>query len=153
MKLFKETKVIKAQPMNRKDYNDFKGWEVPSDENPSDEGYLVGYPNAKGNFDGPELYGCHHLSWSPKDVFEASYKEKVELSIHDEKVKQNPIIAFFKYEHLPPHLKEVSRAIGDVALQMLKDLPDNAETSAGLRKLLEAKDCFVRSKLLKSTGV
>jgi len=30
---------------------------------------------------------------------------------------------------------------------MAATLPVSAETSAGLRKLLEAKDCFVRAKL------
>jgi hypothetical protein len=30
---------------------------------------------------------------------------------------------------------------------MISDLPDGPELSAGLRKLLEAKDCFVRAAL------
>ena len=59
----------------------------------------------------------------------------------------NSIIQYFKYEHLPPHLQEVSKSIGDLARQMDKDLPDGPEKSAGLRKLLEAKDCLVRAKL------
>ena len=54
---------------------------------------------------------------------------------------------FFKYDHLPEKLQEVSRPIGDLAEKMEIELPDSAEKSAGLRKLLEAKDCFVRSKL------
>ena len=53
----------------------------------------------------------------------------------------------FAYGHLPPHLKEVSRPICDLAEQMDISLPDGPEKSAGLRKLLEAKDCFVRAKL------
>ncbi len=54
---------------------------------------------------------------------------------------------YFAYEHLPPHLQEVSKPIGELAELMNKTLPDGAEKSAGMRKLLEAKDCFVRSKL------
>lgn len=54
---------------------------------------------------------------------------------------------FFAYEHLPEKLQEVSKPIGDLAKKMNEELPDGAEKSAGLRKLLEAKDCFVRSKL------
>jgi hypothetical protein len=34
-----------------------------------------------------------------------------------------------------------------LAEQMVRDLPDGPELSAGLRKLLEAKDCFVRAGL------
>ncbi|OYW34843.1 MAG: hypothetical protein B7Z41_00730 [Rhizobiales bacterium 12-66-7] len=59
----------------------------------------------------------------------------------------SPIMKYFAYEHLPPLLQEVSKPIGDLAGQMDEVLPDGAEKSAGLRKLLEAKDCLVRAKL------
>lgn len=59
----------------------------------------------------------------------------------------SPIIKYFEYKHLPSHLQEVSKPIGDLAAQMDDFLPDSAEKSAGLRKLLEAKDCFVRAAL------
>ncbi|MEY0837974.1 hypothetical protein AB7238_17270 [Providencia alcalifaciens] len=59
----------------------------------------------------------------------------------------NPIMKYFEYQHLPAHLQEVSKPIGDLAKQMAEQLPDGAEKSAGLRKLLEAKDCLVRAKL------
>lgn len=52
---------------------------------------------------------------------------------------------FFTYKHLPPHLQAISAPICDVALELDKTLPDSAEKSAGLRKLLEAKDCMVRA--------
>ena len=54
---------------------------------------------------------------------------------------------YFNYEHLPEHLQEVSKPIGDLARQMKEQLPSCAEREAGLRKLLEAKDCLVRAKL------
>ena len=54
---------------------------------------------------------------------------------------------YFVYTHLPPHLQEVSKPIADLAKLMDESLPDGAEKSAGMRKLLEAKDCFVRAKL------
>ncbi len=59
----------------------------------------------------------------------------------------NPIMEFFEYAHLPPYLLEVSKPICDMAKKLNEDLPDCAEKSAGLRKLLEAKDCFVRANL------
>ncbi|MEX0396976.1 hypothetical protein KDV94_13935 [Providencia rettgeri] len=59
----------------------------------------------------------------------------------------NPIMKYFEYQHLPAHLQEVSKPIGDLAKQMDEQLPDGAEKQAGLRKLLEAKDCLVRAKL------
>ena len=59
----------------------------------------------------------------------------------------NPIMKYFEYAHLPEHLQVVSRPFGDLAAQMNEALPDGPEKSAGLRKLLEAKDCMVRAAL------
>lgn len=64
-----------------------------------------------------------------------------------EQTEKNPILKYFAYEHLPQQLQDISKPVGDLAVQMSELLPRNAETSAGLRKLLEAKDCFVRAKL------
>jgi hypothetical protein len=60
-----------------------------------------------------------------------------------------PILHFFAYEHLPDKLQAISKPFGDLARQLASDLPGNAETSTALRKLLEAKDCAVRSALTK----
>ena len=57
------------------------------------------------------------------------------------------IIKYFEYEHLPEHLKAVSIPVCHVAKVMDTALPDSAEKTAGLRKMLEAKDCFVRAAL------
>jgi len=54
---------------------------------------------------------------------------------------------YFDYEHLPEKLQAVSKPIGDVARKMEESLPNGPEKSAGLRKLLEAKDCLVRAAL------
>lgn len=59
----------------------------------------------------------------------------------------NPIMRHFSFVHLPLHLQEISRPLCELAIRMDQDLPDGAEKSAGLRKLLEAKDCFVRAAL------
>ena len=59
----------------------------------------------------------------------------------------NPIMKFFEYKHLPETLKQVSEPMCLMAKAYDTILPDGPEKSAGLRKLLEAKDCFVRAKL------
>lgn len=56
-------------------------------------------------------------------------------------------IKYFSYEHLPEKLQEVSKPLGEIAKLMEETLPDGPEKSAGMRKLLEAKDCFVRAQL------
>jgi hypothetical protein len=58
------------------------------------------------------------------------------------------LLRFFQYEHLPVALQEVSRPLFETARAMVEQLPGGgAEVTAGLRKLLEAKDCFVRAAL------
>ena len=66
------TKVIKARAMNLYEFSmNIKG-EDCFEENR--DGYLVGYSDVIGNFDGELDGGCHYLSWSPDDVFDALYK-------------------------------------------------------------------------------
>lgn len=70
MKQYIGVKLINAKPMTRGDYNAFRGWTVPADENPADEGYLVEYlDGGKGNTD---LYQGY-VSWSPSEVFNNAY--------------------------------------------------------------------------------
>ena len=37
--------VVEAKPMTRGDYNAHRGWAVPANENPADDGYFVQYPD------------------------------------------------------------------------------------------------------------
>lgn len=56
------TKIINAKPMTRGEYNQFRGWDLPSDEDANDPGYLVQYSDT-------------YVSWSPQDVFDQAYRE------------------------------------------------------------------------------
>jgi hypothetical protein len=62
-------------------------------------------------------------------------------------MNKNPIMKHFAYGHLPESLQKVSKPICDLAHKVNQELPDSAEKQAGLRKLLEAKDCLVRASL------
>lgn len=58
------------------------------------------------------------------------------------------IMRYFSFAHLPEGpLRNTSAAFSDLANLMLSTLPDGPELTAGLRKLLEAKDCCVRAAL------
>ena len=59
------------------------------------------------------------------------------------------IAQFFAYEHLPPHLQEISRPFAELAARIEAELPRNPERTVALRKLLEAKDAAVRARLAK----
>lgn len=65
---------------------------------------------------------------------------------------QEHIIQFFAWEHLPPHLQEVSKPFGELANHIVETLPRNPERTVALRKLLESKDAAVRAKLAKDVG-
>ena len=76
-KLYIGTKLINAEPMNRQQYNDFRGWALPADEDGTDEGYLVEY------LDGGKPNTTTHagyVSWSPKEQFENAYRKTSGLS-------------------------------------------------------------------------
>jgi|GEM_PF-693607 len=76
------TKKVKARPMLRGEYNIYRGWEIPQDENPNDPGFLVEYVDSpKGNHPNHEGY----ISWSPADVFERAYtRTDVPMPFHGE---------------------------------------------------------------------
>lgn len=57
------------------------------------------------------------------------------------------MLRWFEYDHLPPELQMIGGACAELAYALTEALPDHPEFSAGLRHLLEAKDCFVRAQI------
>lgn len=71
MKTYIGTKQVAATPMTRQAYNDYRGWELPKNEDGADDGYLVEY------LDGGKPNDSRHagyISWSPKAQFDAAYR-------------------------------------------------------------------------------
>ena len=71
------TKLIRAQAMTRAEYNNYRGWALPADENGADAGYLVEY------LDGGQRNHAKHdgyISWSPADVFDRAYRHTTGMS-------------------------------------------------------------------------
>jgi hypothetical protein len=62
------------------------------------------------------------------------------------------ILRHFDYDHLPPHLAHVSEQYHTLAHRLAENL-DGPELTAGLRKLLESKDCAVRAAVTKVAGL
>lgn len=62
------------------------------------------------------------------------------------------LLRFFTYQHLDGPLRPISKHCHELAVTMDEALPDGPEKDAGMRKLLEAKDCFVRAKLDELEG-
>lgn len=59
------------------------------------------------------------------------------------------ISQFFVYEHLPSHLRGVSKLFKELHDKIIKDVPRSVERTAALRKLLESKDAAVRAVVAK----
>ncbi len=58
------------------------------------------------------------------------------------------VLKYFRFKHLPENLKEVSQRFAETAISMIDYRKlQGTEATVGLRKLLEAKDCFVRAAL------
>lgn len=59
------------------------------------------------------------------------------------------LLQFFNYKHLPDNLQEISKLFAELANKLADELPRNPESTVALRKLLEAKDCAVRSLIFE----
>lgn len=97
-------------------------------------GYLVRYDDG-------------YVSWSPKAAFEGGYT-KVTLVTDAElsALAGEHILQFFAFNHLPPHLQEISRPFCEQAVRIMHE-PRNPERTVALRKLLESKDATVRARI------
>lgn len=60
MQTYIGTKIVRGRKMKLGEYNVYRGWQIPKDENPEREGYLVRYED-------------DYESWSPKEAFERAY--------------------------------------------------------------------------------
>lgn len=58
------------------------------------------------------------------------------------------VLRYFVYDHLPEGpLRDTSEEFSALATIMAHSLPETAQTTRCLQKLLEAKDCAVRAAL------
>jgi hypothetical protein len=58
-----------------------------------------------------------------------------------------PIMQYFKWDHLKPELQEISRPFAELAQLVMTRCPRHPERTVALRKLLEGKDAAVRAAM------
>ena len=80
MQKYVGVKLVEAAPMTRGDYNIMRGWTIPADEDPNDEGYQV-------------VYSSGYVSWCPKDEFE---KQNKQLFKQDNRISQEDVDSWIK---------------------------------------------------------
>lgn len=61
MKQYVGTRMIHADPMTRGEYNQYRGWQIPENENPEDEGYHI-------------VYSDGYETWIPQKQFDEVYR-------------------------------------------------------------------------------
>ena len=64
------TKEVSAKPMTRGEYNEYRGWQIPENEDPNEQGYLIEYQDGGKSNDSRH---AGYISWSPADVFNRAY--------------------------------------------------------------------------------
>jgi hypothetical protein len=74
------TKKVYATPMTRGDYNHYRGLQIPENEDPSEQGYLVEYQDGGKPCDSRH---AGYISWSPACVFKYAYRQNGSLSFGD----------------------------------------------------------------------
>jgi len=77
MEQFIGVKLVNAKAMTLGEYNTFRGWNLPPDEDASTEGMLVEYVDG-GEANTPEY--DNYVSWCPKDVFDRNNRSVTGMS-------------------------------------------------------------------------
>lgn len=115
------TKEILALPMSRQEYNDYRGWDLPADEDGTDAGYLVEYlDGGKGNH--PAHAG--YISWSPQEVFDRAYRpvDGLTFGLAIEALKAGKRVARAGWNGKGMWLAYVSGGAYDVSYRIILDL-------------------------------
>jgi hypothetical protein len=71
MPLYQGTKQLRARPMTKGEYNAYRGWQPPANEDMAEPGFLVEYQDGGKSNDSRHT---GYISWSPADVFEKTYR-------------------------------------------------------------------------------
>lgn len=79
---------------------------------------------------------------------EAEYMDAVASTLEEvEKSSGERMLKYFRFRQLPFELKRHSMPFAKLAIGVVQSVTSSPERTAGLRKLLEAKDCIVRAAL------
>ncbi len=96
-----------AKLMTRKEYCDYRGWDIPENEDPNEEVYLVEYEVTEDNKSNhPDHKG--YISMSPKDVFEAAYVRQQEFKRGQTFAKPHEIRVANEAEELSEKLEKLN---------------------------------------------
>jgi len=101
---------------------------------------------------GPALIEAACLKYFDDKARRDKGRRMIALDVSGRDPATQQIYRWFSYDHLPLRLQWTSRSCAFLAERMIEQLPDGPELTAGLRKLLEVKDCFVRAALTEEAA-
>lgn len=114
-------------------------------------GHVIANAVVEDNGRRPMVARCGGIGVCPECTLDAwpyvVASEAAETKKENPEKDRTPILRYFDYLHLPPHLQKTSRVFHDVATWLDDTLPNGPEKSTALRKLLESKDAAVRAAL------
>jgi len=118
---YEGTKRLQAWPATRGEYNEYRGWTMPTDEDALEAGYMVeyeqdGHPNHP-NHDG-------YVSWSPATVFERTYKSlgsygSLDVLSWQDRVRQERDELALRVIKLDEFLAQPTHTVSPYALSLL----------------------------------
>ena len=130
---YKCVKDVHAKPMKRGEYNEYRGWKIPANEEANEDGYLVVY-----NKDTPDQYE----SWSPKRIFDAGYIELPGSGLPEHQRR-----VMLEYNELREKLDKLTAFIGGSVFAGLPE--DEREELAGQRDAMGVYAQHLHNRIAK----
>lgn len=117
MELFQSSKMVGAQAMTLGEYNKYRGWTIPENEDPNRAGYLVEYIGT-GDANHPEHK--NYISWSPKKSFDDSHV----LAGNAAALTYPPFVQRLLGERAELH-SDLTKILAFHETELFKQLPEN----------------------------
>jgi len=129
LRYYTGTKTLLAKVLTLGDYNAYRDWDMPDDEDAETEGYLVEYLDG-GKANHKEHSG--YISWSPKEQFDNAYvesgtaKQRVESELLQLQGKTTDLIKF-KHSKKYEALSKIQQRFLRIQLAAMKNYADVLE--------------------------
>ena len=98
-----------------------------------------------GQFDFHQFQHEHGVEHTHEDMRRLGSPEFMLFAASGRHPGVGQILRHLSWVDEPEDLQPIVGRLAETAIWMLSIIPDGPETTAGLRKLVEAKDCFLRA--------
>lgn len=121
-------KQIQATPMTRGEYNTYRGWTIPADEDPADDGYLMVDGSGLEQWQPKGVFDTHHLEIAEKNIVGTRAAQSMVHDIQAVKINKNAltvqvmlrngsVLHETAYTAVPPTTEEQWNLLAEVTVQ------------------------------------